>query len=58
MADRRSALLLDMIVGKWLSQAICVAAELGIADLLKEGPHSSAELAAKTGASEDGVYNV
>jgi hypothetical protein len=30
MADRRSALLLDMIVGKWLSQAICVAAELGI----------------------------
>jgi len=58
MADGRSALLLDMIVGKWLSQAICVAAELGIADLLKDGPQSSAELSAKTGASEDGVYRL
>jgi C-methyltransferase len=58
MADTRSALLLDMIVAKWLSQAICVAAELGIADLLKDGPHSSAELSAKTGASEDGVYRL
>lgn len=58
MADRHSTLLLDMIVGKWLSQAICAAAELGIADLLKDGPRSSAELAAETGASEDGVYRL
>jgi len=60
MADvnRGSTLLLDMIVGKWLSQAICVAAELGIADFLKDGPRSSAEIAAEIGGSEDGVYRL
>jgi hypothetical protein len=47
-----------MIVGKWVSQAICTAAELGIADLLKDGPLSAAEIAAKTRASEDGVYRL
>ena len=50
--------LLDMIVGKWVSQAICTAAELGIADLLKDGPLPAAEIAAKTRASEDGVYRL
>jgi len=50
--------LLDMIVGKWVSQAICTAAELGIADVLKDGPLSTAEIAAKAGASEDGVYRL
>jgi len=50
--------LLDMIVGKWVSQAICTAAELGIADLLKDGPLSTPEIAAKTRASEDGVYRL
>jgi C-methyltransferase len=53
-----SSELLDMIVGKWVSQAICTAAELGIADLLKDGPLSTAEIAAKKGASEDGVYRL
>lgn len=57
-ASRASTLLLDLIVGKWLSQAICAAAELGIADLLKDGPRSSTEIAAATGASEDGVYRL
>src|SRR5262249_29513752 len=60
MADERSgpSSLLDMIVGKWLSQAICVAAELGIADLLKDGPLTSAEIATRIGASEDGVHRL
>jgi hypothetical protein len=30
-----SAVMLRMIQGFWVSRAICVAAELGIADLLK-----------------------
>lgn len=37
--------LLQMITGFWISQAIYVAAKLGIADLLKDGPKSSDELA-------------
>jgi hypothetical protein len=53
-----SSTLLDIVAGKWAAQAVAVAAELGIADLLKDGRHSSAEIAAKTGASEDGVYRL
>lgn len=37
--------LLQMITGFWISQAIYVAAKLGIADMLQDGPRSSAELA-------------
>jgi len=53
-----SSALLDMIAGKWAAQAISVAAELGIADLLKDGARSSHEIAAETGVSEDGAYRL
>ena len=50
--------VLDLITGKWRSQALCVAAELGIADILKDGPRSTQEIADIAGASEDGVYRL
>jgi SAM-dependent methyltransferase len=50
--------LADLIAGKWTSQAISVAAELGVADILKEGPRSALEIAEAVGASEDGVYRL
>lgn len=50
--------LLQMIVGTWVSRAIYVAAELGIADLLKDGPHSSEELATATGVDARSLYRV
>ncbi|MEK7806549.1 MAG: methyltransferase [Chloroflexota bacterium] len=50
--------LLELIGGKWLSQAISVAAELGIADFLKDGPRSAAEIADMAGASEDAVFRL
>jgi len=37
--------LLQMITGKWVSQAIYAAAELGVADHLVAGPRSSEDLA-------------
>ena len=37
--------LQNLILGKWLSQAVSVAARLGIADLLKDGPRDCDELA-------------
>lgn len=37
--------LQDLILGKWASQAVSVAAKLGIADLLKDGPRACDELA-------------
>ncbi len=38
--------LIRLFRGYWLSRAIYVAAELGIADLLEDGPRSVADLAA------------
>jgi hypothetical protein len=38
----------EWIAGYWVSQAIYVAASLGLADLLRDGPKGSAELAALT----------
>src|SRR5437867_7203724 len=44
-----SATLLQMITGYWTAQVIYVAAKLGLADLLKDGPRSSDQLAQATG---------
>ncbi len=41
-----------------MSQALAVAAELGIADLLKDRAKSAADIARAANASEDGVYRV
>src|SRR5262249_61928316 len=38
--------LLQQALGFWISRAICVVAQLGIADLLKNGPLDTEKLAA------------
>lgn len=50
--------LLQMIVAPWVSRAIYVAAELGIADLLKNGSQSSDELAKATGVDARSLYRL
>jgi hypothetical protein len=50
--------LARMLVGNQIQQAIYVAARLGIADLLKDGPHRSEELAQATGADPVSLYRV
>ncbi|MCI0408322.1 MAG: acetylserotonin O-methyltransferase [Acidobacteria bacterium] len=42
------AQMLDLITGYWVSQIVFVAAKLGLADLLKGGPKTAAQLAAST----------
>jgi hypothetical protein len=42
------ATLLQMMTGYWVSQALYVAAKLGVADLLADGPRPVEELAAAT----------
>jgi hypothetical protein len=42
-------ILQRMIVGSWITQAIYVAAQLGIGDLLKDGSKSNDEWAITTG---------
>jgi O-methyltransferase domain/Dimerisation domain len=51
-------IILDLITGKWKAQAVCVAAELGIADILKDGPRSTQEIAAAANVSDDAVYRL
>jgi len=47
-----------MIGGGWICQAIYVAAELGIADLLAEAPQTSEQLARRCGAHPGALYRL
>ncbi|BBZ10375.1 hydroxyneurosporene methyltransferase [Mycobacterium branderi] len=49
------AAMLEMIIAGWTSQAITVAAQLGVADALADGPLPIAELAARVGADADAL---
>ena len=50
--------LMRLVNGYQVSQAIHVAATLGIADLLKDGPRSADDLAAATGSHAGSLYRV
>ena len=49
------AAMMEMIVATWTSQAITVAAQLGIADSLSDGPLPIEELAVRVGADADAL---
>jgi hypothetical protein len=51
-------LLFQMATSYWVSQAIYVAAKLGIADLLKDGPQSCVTLAAATGSDGASLFRL
>jgi hypothetical protein len=53
-----SAAMLRMISGFRVSRAIYVAAKLGLADLLKDGPKEVAQLAERTGTHAPSLYRV
>ena len=50
--------LLKQTIGGWITQAIYVASELGIADLLAEGPRTAEELAQRTNTHSGALYRV
>jgi hypothetical protein len=50
--------LLQMVSGAFVSAAIYTAAKLGIADLLSDGPKTSADLAAETETDEHSLYRL
>jgi C-methyltransferase len=52
------AAMMEMIIATWTSQAITVAAELGVADALADGPLPIDELAAKVGADPDALRRI
>jgi hypothetical protein len=47
-----------LVSGHWIAQAIAVAAELGIADLLADGPRSSDDLAQAAGCQSGALYRL
>lgn len=53
-----SAILGQMVVGSWVSQAIHVVAKLNIADKLSDGPLDCDQLAASTGLHSQSLYRV
>ncbi len=50
--------MLQMISGFWVSQAIYIAAKLGIADYLQEQPKTAEELAAITNTHAPSLYRL
>jgi ubiquinone/menaquinone biosynthesis C-methylase UbiE len=58
MADTAQQHLNQLIAGYWHSQCVYVAAKLGIADLLKDGPVSAEELARKTKTHAASLYRL
>lgn len=52
------AAMMEMIIATWTSQAITVAAELGVADALAGGPLTIDELADKVGVDADALHRL
>jgi hypothetical protein len=50
--------MFEMIVGMWVSQALGVAAKLGVADIIGEGTVSSEVIAEKTGVAPEPLYRL
>ncbi|MGH9944485.1 MAG: methyltransferase [Pyrinomonadaceae bacterium] len=50
--------LVQMLTGYWVSQGLYVAAELGVADLLKDGPRHYEDLAAETETHAPTLYRL
>jgi hypothetical protein len=50
--------MLDLLTGYWRGQAVSVAAELGLADLLRDGPRTPAQLAEATGTHAQSLYRL
>jgi SAM-dependent methyltransferase len=50
--------MMQFITAKWISQPIKVAAQLGIADLLADGPMNVEDLAEKTGTHAPTLYRL
>jgi hypothetical protein len=50
--------MLQLISGFWIARGIYITAKLGLADLVKNGPKTAAELAAATGTHAPSLFRV
>jgi hypothetical protein len=51
-------ILFQLVIGKWISQALGTVVEIGIADQLAKGARQCRDLAREAGLSEDGLYRL
>jgi hypothetical protein len=52
------ATIMQMLLGKFVSRSLTAAAELALADHLKDGPRTAEDLARATGTNADAVYRM
>jgi hypothetical protein len=50
--------MLQLMSGFWISRCIYITAKLGLADLLKDGPKTAADLAEATGTHDSSLFRV
>src|ERR1700740_2551403 len=50
--------LFQMLVGKWISQALGTVVEIGVPDQLAKGARQCSDIAREAGVSEDGIYRL
>src|SRR5262245_47963714 len=50
--------LFQMVIGKWISQAIGTVVEIGVPDRLAKGARRCSDIARDAGVSEDGLYRL
>lgn len=57
-AMRPYDVLFQMVIGKWISQALGTIVEIGVPDQLATGARQCSDIARKAGVSEDGLYRL
>jgi len=57
-APRPYEVLFQMVIGKWISQAIGTVVEIGVPDELRNGARRCSDIAREAGVSEDGLYRL
>jgi len=50
--------LFQMVIGKWISQAVGTVVEIGVPDQLAKGARKCRDIARAVGVSEDGLYRL
>src|SRR5207247_389286 len=56
--SRPYEVLFQMVIGKWISQALGTIVEIGVPEQLAKGARRCSDIAREAGVSEDGIYRL